>query len=45
VIDACRPLEWQKDWYPLASLSPDLRAKLFQKWGKPLAEILKKPIQ
>jgi 4-hydroxy-3-polyprenylbenzoate decarboxylase len=44
LIDACRPLEWQKDWYPLASLSPDLRTKLFKKWERPLAEILKKPI-
>jgi UbiD family decarboxylase len=42
LIDACRPLEWQKDWYPLASLSPELKAKLFEKWGKPLSEILKK---
>jgi UbiD family decarboxylase len=42
VIDACRPLEWQKDWYPLAGLSPKLREDLFKKWGKPLGEILKK---
>ena len=42
VIDACRPLEWKKDWYPMASLSHELREKLFKKYGVPLKEILKK---
>jgi 4-hydroxy-3-polyprenylbenzoate decarboxylase len=45
VIDACRPLEWQKDWYPLASLSAELRTELLKKWDKPLSKILKKQIR
>lgn len=32
VIDACRPLEWKEDWYPMAKLSPELRAKILEKW-------------
>lgn len=32
VIDACRPLEWKEDWYPVATMSPELRAKILDKW-------------
>ena len=28
VIDGCRPYEGKKDWYPIARVSPELRAKL-----------------
>ena len=42
VIDACRPLEWKKDWYPMARLSPELRDKIHNKYEGPLKEILKK---
>jgi 3-polyprenyl-4-hydroxybenzoate decarboxylase len=45
VIDACWSLEWQKDWYPLASLSPELGEELLKKWGNPLSEIVKKQIR
>jgi 4-hydroxy-3-polyprenylbenzoate decarboxylase len=42
VIDGCRPLEWKKDWYPMARLSRELREKIFGKYGAPLREILGK---
>lgn len=42
VIDACRPLEWKKDWYPMAKLSQDLREKILSKYGESLKEILGK---
>ncbi|MBU2608705.1 MAG: UbiD family decarboxylase [Chloroflexi bacterium] len=32
VIDACRPLEWKKDWYPIARISPELRTEILKKW-------------
>ncbi len=32
VIDACRPLEWKKDWYPTAQMSSELRDKILSKW-------------
>ena len=28
VIDGCRPYEHKKDWYPITSVSPELRAKV-----------------
>jgi UbiD family decarboxylase len=31
VIDACRPLEWKKDWYPINRISPELREKVINK--------------
>lgn len=42
VIDACRPMEWKKDWYPVARLSPELRATILSKWKGTLDEILSK---
>jgi UbiD family decarboxylase len=42
VIDACRALEWKKDWYPMAKLSNELRQKIIRKWNAPIADILKK---
>jgi len=32
VIDACRDLAWKEDWYPIARLSDELKAKLTDKW-------------
>ncbi len=32
VIDACQPLEWKRDWYPPARISPELRDSLTEKW-------------
>ncbi len=40
VIDACRPLEWKKDWYPIARISPELRAKLREKWQTILSDLI-----
>jgi len=37
VIDACRDLSWKDDWYPMARVSPELRAQLLNKW-KPIFE-------
>ena len=40
VIDACRPLEWKKDWYPMARLSKELRQKIVNKWKGAFRDIL-----
>jgi hypothetical protein len=40
VIDGCRPLEWKKDWYPIARISPELRAKLGKKWQTILSDLI-----
>lgn len=42
VIDACRPLEYKQDWYPVARLSSELRAKILSKWQGQLDDILLK---
>jgi hypothetical protein len=34
VIDACRPFEWMKDFPPVAESSPELRAKIYNKYKK-----------
>jgi len=39
VIDACRPLEWREDWYPVARLSPELREKVTKKWRASLEDM------
>ncbi len=31
IIDACRPLEWKDEWYPVARMSTELRARIVQK--------------
>jgi UbiD family decarboxylase len=41
IIDACRPLEWKKGWYPIARLSSELREKVNGKWKGTLDEIIK----
>lgn len=32
IIDACRPLEWKEEWYPVARMSDELRTKIIKKW-------------
>jgi 4-hydroxy-3-polyprenylbenzoate decarboxylase len=32
IIDACRPLEWKPDWYPISRMSPELRTNILNKW-------------
>jgi 3-polyprenyl-4-hydroxybenzoate decarboxylase len=39
IIDACRPLEWKKDWYPMVKVSNELQEKIITKWKKTLDEI------
>ena len=40
VIDACRDIEWKRDWYPIARTSPELQAKLAKKWKPILSDII-----
>lgn len=40
VIDACRPLSWKNEWYPIARISPDLTAKILEKWQAEIADYL-----
>lgn len=40
IIDACRPLEWKEDWYPIARLSPELRAKILDRWAGTLKDFM-----
>jgi 3-polyprenyl-4-hydroxybenzoate decarboxylase len=42
IIDACRPLQWKEDWYPVSRMSPELRAKTFQKWQSVLSGIIER---
>jgi hypothetical protein len=39
VIDACQPLEWKNEWYPVAKISPELRAGLLEKWHELFQDI------
>jgi UbiD family decarboxylase len=39
VIDTCRDLSWKPDWYPIARLSPELRANITAKWGSTLLDL------
>ncbi|MBI4284988.1 MAG: UbiD family decarboxylase [Chloroflexi bacterium] len=41
IIDTCRGLEHKADWYPIARVSPELRAKILSKWGAELPGIVK----
>ena len=38
VVDACRDIAWKEDWYPIARISPELRASLVEKWKGILSE-------
>jgi len=40
IIDGCRGWEWKDDWYPIAKVSPELRAKILEKWQPLLSDIL-----
>jgi len=40
VIDACRDLSWKEDWYPIARISPELRAKITEKWKAVLSGLI-----
>jgi 4-hydroxy-3-polyprenylbenzoate decarboxylase len=40
IIDACRGFEWREDWYPIAKVSPELRASILEKWKPILSNIL-----
>ncbi len=39
LIDACRRMEKKEDWYPIAAMSPELKAKITGKWQGVLSEI------
>ncbi|MFH0914714.1 MAG: UbiD family decarboxylase [Chloroflexota bacterium] len=41
IIDACRPYDWKQESYPIARMSPELKARLLKKWSKPLKGYLK----
>ncbi len=38
-IDACQPYEWKDEWYPVVRSSPELRAKILEKYGPALREL------
>ena len=40
VIDACRDLSWKEEWYPIARISPELRAKIAEKWTSVLSKLM-----
>lgn len=42
VIDTCRDMSWKPDWYPIARLSPELRAKISTKWESTLSDLMGK---
>jgi len=39
-IDACQPFEWKDEWYPPARSSPELRARIWDKYGDALKGLL-----
>lgn len=39
-VNACRPYEHKKEWYPVSRMSPELRQKTFEKWDGILKELL-----
>lgn len=40
IIDACRPMEWKEEWYPVARISDELRTKIIQRWQPVLSGLL-----
>jgi 4-hydroxy-3-polyprenylbenzoate decarboxylase len=40
VIEACRDLSWKEEWYPIARISPELRAKIAEKWTSVLSKLM-----
>lgn len=41
IIDACRPFHWRDKFPPVNEISPELRKKTIEKWGKELRLIYK----
>lgn len=39
-IDACQPYTWKDDWYPVVRSSHELRARIIDKYGAALRELL-----
>jgi 4-hydroxy-3-polyprenylbenzoate decarboxylase len=39
-IDACQPYEWKDEWYPVVRSSSQLRARILDKYGAVLKELL-----
>jgi len=39
-IDACQPFEWKDEWYPVVRSSPELRAKILDKYGSKIKDLL-----
>ena len=42
VIDACQPLEWKDEWYPVCEISRAMRDKVLGKWRGVIDEVLSK---
>ena len=40
IIDACRPLEWKNEWYPVVKISSELREQTMKKWQTTIKGIL-----
>jgi UbiD family decarboxylase len=40
VIDACRDISWKDQWYPIATMSDDMRSKTMAKWNSILSNLL-----
>jgi hypothetical protein len=38
IVDACRPFPWIDQFPPVNEISPELRRKIIDKWGKELGE-------
>ena len=43
VFNACQPFEHKENWYPVARVSPELRAKIIEKWQPTLAKFVRYP--
>ena len=41
IIDACRPLEWKPEWYPIVRISDGLRSEILGKWQAVFTDLLK----
>lgn len=39
IIDACRPLEWKEDWYPVTRISTELETSILNKWKSVLSDV------
>jgi 4-hydroxy-3-polyprenylbenzoate decarboxylase len=41
VINACQPFEHKGNWYPVAKVSPGLRAKIIDKWQSDISQFIR----